>query len=269
MLGRVPTVSDPSPGTDLARCLPLDATLGVAGHPQSGTGQTSLFTGLNGAQLFGRHFGPWTPVKLRAPLGERNLMKRAQDEGRTVAFANAYPKGYPQGVSTRRQAATTLAALSVGALYRHHQDLKVGRAVASGIVNTGWRRGLGYEEVPQISAQRAGENLARVSETADLTVFAHYDTDHVGHEGTLEECVVALERVDRFFGGLIEALSPETALVVASDHGNIEEWGGSHTRNPVMGVLYRGAGAPELARPTDSIMGVASLVLTLLGIPDA
>ena len=36
----------------------------VPGLPQSGTGQYSLFTGDNGAQRFGRHFGPWVPTML-------------------------------------------------------------------------------------------------------------------------------------------------------------------------------------------------------------
>ncbi|HMK39180.1 MAG TPA: metalloenzyme, partial [Bacteroidota bacterium] len=40
-----------------ATVLPLDATLGVPGLPQSGTGQASLFTGINGAALAGKHFG--------------------------------------------------------------------------------------------------------------------------------------------------------------------------------------------------------------------
>ena len=42
-----------------ATLLPLDATLGVPGLPQSGTGQTALFTGMNAPKLIGKHFGPF------------------------------------------------------------------------------------------------------------------------------------------------------------------------------------------------------------------
>ncbi len=35
--------------------VPLDATLGVPGLPQSGTGQTALFAGENGAVILGHH----------------------------------------------------------------------------------------------------------------------------------------------------------------------------------------------------------------------
>ncbi len=45
-----------------------DATLGVEGLPQSGTGQTTLLTGRNGAAEYGRHFGPWVPTPLRPLL---------------------------------------------------------------------------------------------------------------------------------------------------------------------------------------------------------
>lgn len=38
---------------------PVDATLGIEGLPQSGTGQTTLFTGKNASQLISKHFGPF------------------------------------------------------------------------------------------------------------------------------------------------------------------------------------------------------------------
>lgn len=270
MLGELPTLATPAPRTQSGVCLPLDATLGVPGHPQSGTGQVALFTGLNGAKIFGRHFGPWTPVKLRRFLAAQNLFVQAVDAGFEVAFANAYPEGYPDGVSSRRLAAPPLAAHSVGALVRSRAELREGLAVSSGIDNEGWRRHLGVVDLPTISDEEAGRNLARVVGSSDLTVYAHYNTDHVGHEGTLEECAGALEKVDRFFSGLVEGLDDETVVVVASDHGNIEAHTASHTRNPVMGVVYRRAGLPNLlheplpASRLSSIMDIPPLILGLL-----
>lgn len=244
--------------------MPLDATLGIEGRPQSGTGQTALFTGLNAARIFGRHFGPWTPVALRPVLSEHNLLRTATDGGAEVAFANAYPQWYPEGVSTRRQAAPPLSALSVGALTRHHDALRDGDAVASGIENTGWREQLGYAEIPIISAEEAGANLARIATTADLTVFAHYDTDYAGHEGTLASGVEALERVDRFLSGVLEHLERDTVLVVASDHGNVEEADGKHTRNEVMGLVYAEDGLPDDLTALESIVDVAPAVVSRL-----
>jgi hypothetical protein len=70
----------------------LDATLGVPGLPQSGTGQTALLTGADAPRLFGRHFGPWVPVALRPLVARDSILARARLAGRRVAFANAYPE---------------------------------------------------------------------------------------------------------------------------------------------------------------------------------
>jgi len=36
----------------------IDANLGMHGLPQSGTGQATIFSGVNCAELAGRHYGP-------------------------------------------------------------------------------------------------------------------------------------------------------------------------------------------------------------------
>ncbi len=267
LLGAMPTLRDPAPSTSVAAVLPLDATLGVAGRPQSGTGQTTLLTGLDAVRAFGRHFGPWTPVKLRPVLARSNLLRAAVDQGRTVAFANAYPRGYPEGVKTRRVAAPPLAAMSVGALDRHVEQLRAGTAVASEIVNDGWKRHLGARGLPDVTAEQAGRNLAAIAGRADLTLYAHYATDHAGHHGSMGRAVRALERVDRFLSGVLEGLGDGAWLVIASDHGNIEDVTGKHTRNPVMGTFVRKAGLGTLpSERLRSIRDVAPFVLEAIGV---
>ncbi len=44
--------------TERATLLSLDASLGVAGLPQSATGQAALVTGKNVSQMIGEHYGP-------------------------------------------------------------------------------------------------------------------------------------------------------------------------------------------------------------------
>ena len=44
--------------TALADVLPLDASMGVNGRPQSATGQAALLTGKNAPAVLGRHYGP-------------------------------------------------------------------------------------------------------------------------------------------------------------------------------------------------------------------
>jgi 2,3-bisphosphoglycerate-independent phosphoglycerate mutase len=237
-----------------------DATLGVPGRPQSGTGQTSLLTGRNAAALFGRHFGSWVPTALRELLARENLLSRAVRAGRGAAFANAHP---PHIGLERRPAAPLLAAAAAGLLTRASAELAAGRAVASSITNERWRDALGDHIIPEVSAAAAGRTLARLSAGAELTLFAHYDTDFVGHRGSLAQAVAALERVDAFLGGVLEALPPDALLLVASDHGNLEDASAGHTLNPVP-VIAVGPGRHLVADRVRSLTDVAGAVADLL-----
>ena len=254
------------PSSAPARLAAADATLGVDGLPQSGTGQTTLFTGENAAAILGRHFGPWVHTGLRRVLAERNLLRRAADAGRSVAFANAYPAGYLDGVRGRRPrpAAPPLVAESVGALTRDAAALREGRAVSSSITNEGWRKHLD-QGVPEVTAAGAGRALARIATEAELTLYAHYDTDTAGHRGGMPGALVTLQRVDGFLGGLVESLAADTLLVLSSDHGNLEDVTAGHTLNPVP-VLALGPGADALVRRVRALTDVTPAILDLLGI---
>jgi hypothetical protein len=253
-LGGLPTLDRPRLAGPRGTCVPLDASLGIEGLPQSGTGQTTLLTGINAAERFGRHFGPWTPVALRPLVEERSVLKRALDAGWAAAFANAYPKEWPG--ERRRLAAPPLAARAAGLLDRHEEQLARGDAVASEIVNTGWREHLGFEALPDVTPADAGRILARIVAANRLTVYAHYATDIAGHRGGMDGAVRALERVDAFLGGYLDAAPSDATLLVASDHGNIEDVTQGHTRNPALGIVA-GADAERRAGELSSIVDVA------------
>ena len=247
----------------------LDATFGVDGLPQSGTGQAALFTGEDAVALHGRHFGPWVPTTLRAMLAERNLLVRAQQAGRSVAFANAYPEELVARVQdqSRRvpaflRAGPPLVALAAGVLTRHTAALVRGDAVASEITNEGWRERL-RRDVPVIAPEAAGANLAAITAQHDLTLYAHYATDTVGHLRALEPAVSVLERVDGLLRGVLDHLPAGTTVVIASDHGNIEDIRAQHTRNPALGMVI-GPGAENAA--LHALTDVAPCVLGLLGV---
>ncbi len=256
--GRAPGAAPP-PRAALA--FPIDATLGADGLPQSGTGQSSLLTGRNAVALHGSHFGPWVPVRLRSLVEEHNVLSRALRQGRSAAFANAYPRGWPgSGRPGRRLAAPPLAARAAGLLTRHHEALSRGEAVSSEITNDGWRRHLGHVELPEITPWDAGVNLGRIANAHDLTLYAHWATDTAGHRGGMPAAIQALERVDAFLGGTLAVLAPEHLLLVVSDHGNIEDVRGGHTRHPALGLLAgpdaatRAAGIGALTDVTPAIL---------------
>ena len=233
---------------------PLDATLDTEGTPQSGTGQAALLTGESTAVSYGQHFGPWTPVRLRPLVEEQSVLRRARDAGRSVAFANAYPRGWPGPRGSRRIAGPPLAARGAGVLDRHEEALGAGEAVSSEIVNDGWREHLGHDWLPEITSHEAGANLARIASAHDLTLYAHYNTDTAGHRGLMPGAIQALERVDEFLGGLLSTLPQDALLLIASDHGNIEDVRVGHTRNPALGVIAQ-SHAPDESQPVTDLPG--------------
>jgi len=248
--GQIPTGQAGAQAGPRGFAFPLDARLGVPGLPQSGTGQVALLTGAPAPALLGSHFGPWVPVRLRPLLQAENILSRAQAMGARVSFANAYPEGWPGPLPTRRQAAPPLAALAAGVLSLHEDALAGGEAVAAEILNDGWTRYRPQFKFPSVSAREAGATLARLAANADLTLFAHYHTDTVGHRGTMDEAVEALERVDQFLAGILETPTSRPLVVVGcSDHGNLEVVGEGHTLNPALGFAFHGHTSPDLVRP--------------------
>lgn len=279
--GRLPTLErslGAVPSLERTRCtgptgtsFPLDATLGVEGLPQSGTGQYSLLTGDNGAARIGRHQGPWTPTALRPLLLEANLFSRAMEGGRSVAFANAHPPGYRQSRWYKRPAPFPLAADGSGLMNRGTRHLLNGSGLASDMDNRRMQTVV-EEKLPLIDVVEAGSNLARIAEGHDLTVFAHYGTDVAGHRGGADTAREALKRVDGFLGGILAHRSPSLAVLVASDHGNIESVDAGHTRNPALGLWFgpsASGGATPPAPVPSSLLDVAEWTLNRLREPSS
>jgi hypothetical protein len=266
LAGGIPTLDDGGvlvPENGEALVAPLEARMGMEGLPQSGTGQTALLTGKNAALLYGRHFGPWVPVPLRPLMMGENLLSKAQERGFKCVFANAYPSQYIQVAWTKRPAGPPLAAQGAGLLTRTEVELAEGEALSSEILNTAWRNRLGLTHLPEITPTEAGRTLAAMAAEADLTLFAHYSTDTAGHQRSMKPAVEALQRVDSFLGGLIPDLQPGILLVLASDHGNIEDISQGHTTNPAFGLFF-GPGVKQMASGASSITDIPSIILRYL-----
>ncbi len=198
---------------------------------------------------------------------EENVLSKARAKGVSCAFANAYPSQYHHLAWSKRPAGPPLAARGAGLLIRHEGHLGEGTAISSEILNSAWRKKLGFYHIPEITPEQAGMNLARIANGIDLTLFAHYATDTAGHERKMSSAVAALERLDLFLEGLLSRLEPETLLVIASDHGNIEDVTSGHTYNPVLGILS-GPGSRKLAESVSSITEVSGLILLALGLTE-
>jgi 2,3-bisphosphoglycerate-independent phosphoglycerate mutase len=225
----------------------IDATLGVAGLPQSGTGQASLLTGVNCAAVAGRHWGPYPHSTSRPAIDELNLFTRLARAGRSSQFLNAYPDPFFRVAAQRdRWTVTTRCCLAAGLPLRREDDLRGGRAVAADLTAEGWRLHLGLD-VPTITPREAGRRVAGLSENAHLTLFEYYLTDKAGHARDLVLARKVLSDLDAFIAGIRDQLPPDALLVLTSDHGNIEDLTvRTHTLHPVP-LAARGPGAEALA----------------------
>ncbi len=239
--GELPTLGRRMVAGSQAIALPLDATLGVAGLPQSGTGQTALFAGVNAARVAGKHFGPYPYSTLRPIIERRNIFRRLRDSGYTACFANAFPKRFFDYMKLHgsRLSVTALSCTVTGIPLLRGADLLAGRAISADITNEGWKH-LGYPEIGPVEPAEAGRRLAKISAGHSFVLFEYWKTDYAGHSRNMEEAIRVLERFDAMLGGVLDSLdSVRTLLVITSDHGNIEDMSvKTHTRHPVPLILY-------------------------------
>jgi 2,3-bisphosphoglycerate-independent phosphoglycerate mutase len=221
---------------------PIDATLGVEGLPQSGTGQTTLLTGVNAAQVMGRHYGPWPGPSLK-PLLEQSLPVQLAQAGLSLRLANHYPKRYLEAIESgkRKLNAIAYAMTLAGA--------KLEQGIPPMLTNPEDPNGTPLEQV-----KVWGKEF--MQSTANLTIFDAWWSDHLGHHGTLLEAQDHVSRLETFVSSALEARADDTLFLVTSDHGNFEDVGiKTHTFAPVP-LIAIGHGALEFENVMD-LTGVA------------
>jgi 2,3-bisphosphoglycerate-independent phosphoglycerate mutase len=270
--GEIPTLEQRTLSGSHAVVFPLDATLGIPGLPQSGTGQAALFAGLNAARVAGKHFGPYPYSTLKPFLERQNIFRRMRDSGRTPCFANAFPKRFFEYMKHHpsRMSVTALSCTMTGIPLLQGAELEAGDAVSADITNEGWRT-LGHPDIEVIEPALAGRRLARLSAIHDFVLFEYWKTDYAGHSQNMKEAIEALERFDAMLGGILDSLdTARTLLVITSDHGNIEDMSvKTHTRHPVPIILYghkhREAAALLQAKSRPALPHVTPSIMQILG----
>lgn len=236
----VPYLTRPAAGTITAygALLGLDARLGVAGLPQSATGQTTILTGQNAPALIGRHYGPYPNPPLQAMLAENSIFSTILTAGRPVAYANAYPQRFLDRLKRGkgRLSANTQAAFQAGLKLRSGEDLRQGRAISAFLHNDFWPEEL---PLPRLTTRQAGQQLASLAREHTLTFFEFWYSDLLGHKQQRAESLQVIGMLDEFLAGIIEKMDlNRTLLLVISDHGNFEDWTTSrHTLNPSLTLL--------------------------------
>ncbi|MGC1309781.1 MAG: alkaline phosphatase family protein [Phormidesmis sp.] len=241
---------------------PIDATLGVAGLPQSATGQTTIYTGRNAPKFLGRHQSGFANGSLRQLIDEHGLFRRAIALNQTATLANAYSPEYFYAIAQRRRrySVCTLLNMAAGLPFRMQYEYDKGEAVFWNIVGGGSQQK--YKR-PPISPAVAGERLAQLSGRYGVTLFECYLGDYAGHAQDREQAIAYLQRIDRFLESAIAHLPPKVTLLITSDHGNVEDLlTKRHTFNAVP-LLAIGPRAADFI-PVKDLTGITPQILSLI-----
>lgn len=225
---------------------PLDARLGYEGLPQSATGQTTLLTGKNGADIMGRHYGPYPGPTLKKVLDEGTLFSSSS------CLANLYPPGYFRALEQGKQKMNvpTYAADKVGVRMRRLEEYREGLAISAEL--TGEYLHSRDATLPRLSPYTSGKHLATLAQQYPFTFFDFWLSDQAGHRGEFKECVKLVENLDQFIQGIVENLE-DTLLLITSDHGNLEDKSvKTHTLNSVPLMV--------VGRQTNSFLFLQSLL---------
>ena len=247
-----------NPGEFLAHS--IDARLGIPGLPQSGTGQTTLLTGINAAKLLGYHHGPWPGPTIR-PLLKDSFPVRLVARGGTVKLLNHYPPRYLEGIARgkiRLNAIATAATLAGATLEAKDGETRIPPPLGN------------PEDMQHTTLEQVREwGREFMRSNATLNIFDSWWSDHLGHEGSsepkgadsspftaFERAQDHVRRLEAFLEGVLEARPADTLLLITSDHGNFEDMGvKTHTFAPVP-LVALGPGALEFADVTD-LSGIA------------
>jgi len=241
-----------------------DANLGIEGLPQSGTGQTSIFTGINAPSIIGQHFGPYPYSTLLPTLKQKNIFKEFLNRNKKVFFANAYPKIFFDYVNSgrRRLSVTSLSCLYSEVKLQSVTALRKGKALSAEIDNSRWVNKLGYN-LPIIKPQTAANRLIKIASENNFTLFEYFLSDHLGHWREREHFNRIFKTLDDFLFEILTKLPKEITLLICSDHGNLEDLSTKmHTRNPAL-TISAGKYSHKLYERIQSLDQIKDAILEL------
>lgn len=235
----------------------LDATLEMDGIPQSATGQTAIFTGLNASKLVGSHLSGFPGPFLKSLLRKNNIFLEIIKLNKSVVFANSYIRCPLDKILDTRFASVTSVMLSTFAdKGLDVDDLLKGQAVIHDITRRTVTEKYG---VPVITPEEGAQHLLNVSSKYDFVLFEYFLTDKAGHSRDEAELEITLDELSRFILDIKNNLPETTALLICSDHGNCENiQTKQHTINPVPLLLVNMQPGKQ---PLKSITNIHDLVV--------
>lgn len=202
--------------------LALDATLGVEGLPQSGTGQACWLTGTDAVAVMGEHFGPQPGPTLQRLLKEWSLPVRLTQAGLRLALANYYAPEFLDQQTRRNRFGCFPYSFMTAGLPLNPAGMVPVRASLGLRYQSPW---LPFQDHAQVIEDARA--LALAAEEYDLVVADLWFSDLIGHEGTEpmlpEVRAAAFEWLRRLDMWVAELLDLGKSFIVSSDHGNMED----------------------------------------------
>jgi 2,3-bisphosphoglycerate-independent phosphoglycerate mutase len=243
-----------------------DPRLGVAGRPQSASGQTTILTGINAPRIIGAHKQGFPNQPLLDIIREHSIFLQLQHKGiEAITFANTYTSTFFE-TRPRWISATTAAVEAAGLRFNVLDDLRAGRAVYHDFTNaTLIDRG---EDVKLRTPDEAGQVLADIVRQHRFTLYEFFMTDKVGHAQDYDEARRLLPMLARFIRTLLDKLDlTTTTVMLTSDHGNIEDLSArNHTLNPVPTIVW-GRNRRQIAARVASLADITPAIVETLGLP--
>ncbi len=264
IFGRTPSLENQKISKNGKFIFPCDALMEIPDLPQSGTGQTSIFCGVNAARIVGHHFGPFPHSSLIPIIKGQNIFQQFKKNKKKVTFVNAYPKVFFDYIASgkKRLSVTSLSCTLSNVPLKGATDLRQGNALSAEIDNDGWVNKLGYS-LSIIKPETAARRLFKISSQHHFTLFEHFLTDHLGHGRNKETLEVRLKVLDDFLFYMLENIPKNTTVLICSDHGNLEDISiKSHTNNPAL-TIAAGEHAERLSKRITNLSHIRDAILEL------
>ncbi len=242
--------------------VPTDPRLGVAGRPQSASGQTTILTGVNAPLQLGYHKQGFPNAAMREIIGAHSIFLQLKNAGVSATFANAYRTKFfeerPRWVS-----ATTAAMEAAGIPFRTIDELRNGQALFHDFTNE-ILGSLGFDAKLR-SAADAAEVLARIVSANRFTLYEYFITDKLGHAQDFDRARLKLKELALFIRELLSRIDLRcTTVILTSDHGNIEDLSSrNHTLNKVPTIVW-GAEKEVIANRIKTLADITPAIVQTL-----
>ena len=243
--------------------------MGVLGTPQSATGQTALFTGINGAKILERHVTGFPTYTLRPLFREKSVIKRFVENGKKATLLNSYTDWYLNKIQSSRGkrfiSASSLTQAASGLPFFTMKDYLAGKSLYMDITN--WFLKSTGMNIALTTPKKTGRKLVSLARNYDLVLYEYFFTDKIGHEADMKSARKILNHIEGLLEGVWEEMDPEKELfILSSDHGNFEDLSHTHHTNHLVPTIVYGKSSDILRQQIKFLFDIPNAIASLKNI---